>query len=113
MKAQAKIPTLDEVIQYLEQTPEDSWCTDVVRTEVGKNCVYGHLHAFGGNPLCDIFEEAIATTYMLYPVNDGEHPDYKQPTPKQRILAYIRDLKSGKQKTTQVLMKEEFEKYEP
>ena len=27
-------------------------------------------------------------------INNGKHPDYQQPTPKQRVLAALRDLKS-------------------
>jgi len=29
-------------------------------------------------------------------INDGKHPDYQQPTPKQRILAALRDVKEAK-----------------
>lgn len=102
--------SLDEIISYLENTSEESWCTDVVKTKDDKNCLLGHLFDFGGNELCSWFEE-IATTYMFYPVNDGENPNYQQPTPKQRCIAYIKDLKSGKAKTVYQLMDEDYELY--
>jgi hypothetical protein len=96
---------LNDIINYLETTKEDSWCTDVVKTKDGKNCLFGHLFDLGGSELMDWFER-IATTYMLYPVNDGLHPKYQQSTPKERCIAYIKDLQSGKEKTTYQLMEE-------
>jgi hypothetical protein len=98
-----------EIIAYLESTTEESWCMDVCRTTTGKNCLLGHLFDLGGNSLIDFFEELYATTYMFFPVNDGTHPNYKQSTPKQRCIAYIKDLASGKQKTTYQIMEECYE----
>lgn len=97
--------SLDTIIDYLEGTEEQSWCTDVVKTQDGKNCLFGHLFDLGGSELMDWFEN-IATTFMVYPVNDGENEKYQQPTPKQRCIAYLKDLKSGKEKTTYQLMEE-------
>jgi hypothetical protein len=99
--------SLDLILSYLENTTEDSWCTDVVKTKAGKSCLFGHLFDLGGGELWDWFEN-IATTYMIYPVNDGENVNYQQPTPKQRCIAYLKDLQSGKEKTTYQIM-EEFE----
>lgn len=67
--------------------------------------MFGHLFDIGGSKLMDEFEE-IATTYMVYPVNDKLHPEYQQDTPKQRCIAYLKDLSDGKQKTTYDLMEE-------
>ena len=97
---------IDCIINYLELTTEDSWCLDVVKTTDGKNCLFGHLFDFGGSKLMDWFECICATTYMVYPVNDGTHPNYKQPTAKQRCIAYLQDLMNGKEKTTYQLMEE-------
>ena len=106
---------LQELIDFLEESTEESWKTDTVRSKDGKtNCVYGHIYAFGaggydkdgGIPACDFFEEVWATTYMLYPVNDGEDPRYTQSTPKQRVLAYLKDLRDGKEKNTRELWAE-------
>ncbi len=99
--------SLDTIIEYLDKTTEESWCTDVVKTKDGRNCLFGHLFDLGGSDLFNWFEN-IATTYMVYPVNDGEHENYQQPTPKQRCIAYLKDLRIGKEKTTYQLMEECF-----
>lgn len=102
--------SLDVIIPYMENTTEESWCMDVVKTKDGKNCLFGHLYDLGGGELMDWFEN-IATTYMVYPVNDGQNPSYPQPTPKQRCIAYLKDLQSGKAKTTYQLMEEDYERF--
>jgi hypothetical protein len=103
------------------------------------NCVFGHLFQYatdhaattelpagthgrtgrGGKPLhpaevfanavWNVFEERWTTTYMLYRVNDGENPRYDQPTPKQRVIAYLRALAAGEEDTTLVGMQKEYE----
>ena len=98
-------------INYLKSTHEDSWCTDVVRTKEGGNCLFGHLFEYAGNDeegnrLWDFFEAAISTTYMIYPVNDGKNPKYQQPTPKQRCIAYLQAVLDGEEKTTEQLIEE-------
>ena len=98
--------SLKHIINYLEATKKDSWCLDVVKTTDGKNCLFGHLFDFGGAKLMDWFENVFATTYMVYPVNDGTHPNYKQSSPKERCIAYLKDLQSGKEKTTYQIMEE-------
>jgi hypothetical protein len=108
--------SIDSVINHMEGTSEESWCMDVVKTKDGQNCFYGHLFDMGSNQdeandLWNWFEAAYATTYMVFPVNDGQHSQYQQPTPKQRILAYLKDLRDGKQKTTHVLMEESYNEY--
>jgi hypothetical protein len=100
--------SLNVIIDYLEKTSEDSWCTDVVKTKDGKNCLFGHLFDLGGSKLMDWFENT-ANTYMVYPVNDGKHPNYQEPTPKQRCLSYIKNLRNGTEKDVYTLMDEEFE----
>jgi len=102
--------SLDVIITYLESTTEESWCMDVVKTKDGKSCLFGHLFDLGGGELFDWFEN-IANTFMVYPVNDGKNENYQQPTPKQRCVAYLKDLQSGKAKTTYQLVDEEYERY--
>lgn len=114
----ARLETLDQVIAYMESTDEDSWRVDTVRSAEGDtNCFFGHLFNMGendveGSHLWDVFEELWATTYMLYRVNDGEDPCYPQPTPKQRVLAYLHDLQTGKAPTTIKLMEDQMELYD-
>jgi len=97
---------IDELILYLENTKDETWCTDVVKTNDGKSCVMGHVFDFGGNKMWELFEAMIATTFMIYPVNDGEHPNYQQPTAKERCIAYLKAVKEGKEKTSYQLWEE-------
>lgn len=101
-----ELVNINNIIKYMESTSEDSWCLDVVKTRDGKNCFFGHLFDYGGGDnghgswIFEAFEEAFATTYMIYPVNDGTHPGYKQETPKQRVIGYLKNLRDGKEMTT-------------
>lgn len=108
--------TIEAVIEYMEATTEESWCTKVVRTEQGGNCFFGHLFAMGkdqeeSNLLWDWFENCYSTTYMIYPINDGEHSGYQQPTPKQRVIAYLKNLRDKVEKTAYESIEEEMEYY--
>lgn len=96
-----KISQLDQFIQYLQETREDEWAIDVVRTEGGKkNCLFGHLVNWVYGPdyegsvtrAWDCFEEMWSSTFEIYPINDGQDPRYTQPTPKQRCIAFMKDL---------------------
>ena len=130
--------TLDDIIAMVESTDEDAWQVDVVRSGDGnRNCFFGHLHAYGfqraagltvdivpqffrdrapevgaqdyfASQLWDWFECAWASTYAIYPVNDGTNPRYPQSTPKQRVLAYLRALAAGDEMTTMESMDAEF-----
>ena len=110
---------LDNIIKYLEGTKPEDWCLDVVRTkDNAQNCLLGHLHNYGGGDqgkggfICAMFEEFYATTYMFYPVNDGEHSGYPQATAKDRVIAYLTDIKDGKQLSTGQLFEQEAKQYE-
>lgn len=119
-----KISDLQLFVEYLETTNPNEWVCDIVRTKNNtRNCVMGHLvnwvygKDYKGNvlPAWDWFEEMWATTYMIYPVNDGDSPEwmnhkYDQPTPKERVIAYLKNLRDGKEKTTQQLWEEEARK---
>lgn len=98
---------LIKFISYLETTTDDKWTTGVCRsTTKEKNCVMGHLFRMNldddeqGRLWWDWFEGCVATTFMIYPVNDGGDPRYPQTTPKARILAYLNDVLDGKVKTS-------------
>lgn len=92
---------LPSFIQYCNETDESEWQIDTVRN-VGntKNCLFGHLvnwyygKDYDGNvsPIWDMFEEIWSTTFYVYDVNDGKNPKYQQSTPKQRCVAYLKDL---------------------
>lgn len=109
---------LADFITYLEATSPEDWCEDVVRSQDGaQNCALGHVFEWGrargdgsdraGSRAWDWFEGAWSTSYAVYPVNDGENPDYPQATPKERIIAYCRALLDGTELSTMESM--EFE----
>lgn len=110
-------PKLKEVIKYLEDTEPDSWCVKVVRSKDDKtNCLFGHLFAMyednkKANELWDWFEQYVATTYMVYPVNDGENKAYQQETIKARCIAYLTAILEGREKTTAEVMDEDYEEW--
>jgi hypothetical protein len=112
--ADMQLKNLDPVIAYMEETEEDAWRVDTVRSADGAtNCFFGHLFNMGGNDargneLWNGFENAWASTFMLFSINDGTDRRYLQETPKQRVLAYLRDLNSGAAKTTPQLMEEDY-----
>ena len=109
--------SIETIIDYMENTSEESWCEKVVRTTEGGNCFFGHLFSMGkdeaeSNHLWDWFEDAYSTTYMIYPINDGTNSNYQQSTAKHRVLVYLRNLRDGIEKTTYQSMEEEYLLYQ-
>lgn len=113
---------LRDFIPYLEKTAEEDWCTDIVRSKDGKNCLFGHLSNFCGHasnqpvsPDFDWFEMNISTDFVIYAINDaagkGWTTKYQQPTPKQRCIAYMRDLLSGEELTTMPAMEKSMKEH--
>jgi hypothetical protein len=113
--ADTRLENLDAIIAHMEATTEDSWQVDTVRSKDGStNCFFGHLFAMApddehGSELWHGFENLWGSTYVVYPINDGTNPRYPQTTPKQRILAYLRDLRDGKAKTVPQMMEEDYQ----
>ena len=100
----SKVEDLPAFIRYLESTTPEEWQVDTVRNKGNtKNCVMGHLvnYVYGKeftgsiSGAWDYFEEAWSSTYVIYPVNDGEDPNYPQDTAKARVIAYLSDLWLG------------------
>lgn len=92
-----KINSMENTVSYFikkfEAIPEDKWCAGY-DTNSDKRCAYGHC---GGAS-----EEAVGLLRLFrllsinispVGVNDGFVPQYQQPTPKQRILAALGDIK--------------------
>lgn len=88
--------TVDYFIKKFEAIPEYFWQTDEFGVPGGPRCAYGHC---GLSDESDPDEpqppeaaalEKILGVYVAC-INDGQMHDYKQPTPKQRILAALRD----------------------
>ena len=122
------VARLQWLITQLAAIDPARWQTDTVRGRdaAGQetNCFFGHVFNLGGgdtpsrtgrgntgSELWDWFEERWSTTYRIYPVNDGTDPAYPQATPAARILAYLADLRDGKQLSTHESMERDYQFY--
>lgn len=86
----------DYFIAKFEAIPEEQWCTGRLRDNSGRCCASGHCGR--DDPLVPT-EESTALAIVLRRwdvpgINDGDYAQYPQPTPKQRILAALRDIKA-------------------
>lgn len=88
---------VDYFIKKFEAIPEALWCTGFYETD-GRRCATGHCGYLGAEGF--VTEEAKAFWSVIdkldttpSEINDGGHPDYKQLTPKARILAALQDIK--------------------
>lgn len=104
-KSNERVAFLKDFYAYLSRTAEEDWCTGVCRKEGNRqqNCFIGHLANFmevadeeNVSQVIDVFESGILTSYVYYRVNDGEHPGYRQNSPKKRCLQMVLDLISGR-----------------
>ena len=90
-------PTYDKnyFIKKFEAIPEDRWTTDDYMDDAGRCCAFGHCGVRHLKPT-PYSEEADSLASLLQhctaAINDGQDDRYKQPTPKQRILAALRDV---------------------
>lgn len=97
--------TVDYFIRFYTRIPNKRWTIGVFSNFVqikGKwikqCCALGHLHAPGESltisertsTFCQLLADQGHDIVM---VNDGSDPKYQQPTPKQRILAALQDIK--------------------
>lgn len=122
---------VDYFIKKFERIHEHRWCTEKFRLWSGKRCGVGHCLSdeaveklnSGYRVLQDderksgMFAEAFALANLFQPtgtnkvlavyrVNNGNDPRYQQPTPKQRILAALRDIKAKQEPVKEVPVKE-------
>lgn len=91
---------VDDFLAKFEAIPEEKWCCLTHRNVDGRMDALGLCgfrdHGYRtpeGVSLIHLFDRHGLTVYS---VNDGRNPDFHQPTPKQRILAALRDIKAGK-----------------
>lgn len=115
---------ITELIKYLQQTRDNEWCINIVRSsDCKKNCIFGHIFNFGryvnpdldsdsaGSKMWDWFENHVGTTYYVYSINDGQNKNYPQSTPKERCINYLYNILLKVEKTTHKSMSYEFLKY--
>jgi hypothetical protein len=88
--------TRDYFIAKFEAIDEGQWCEDGFE-ENGKCCAMGHC-GWRDSSKAPVYHDGsegyalIGLMHRVSCINDGLHAGYQQPTPKQRILAALRDL---------------------
>lgn len=100
----------DYFINKFEPIPESKWCIYAMINDKGQKCARGHCNAgirmdikiypsIEDNALCELFEKL---GHQVWDVNNGYHGPYQQLTPKQRILAALRDIKALDEKNNPI-----------
>jgi hypothetical protein len=98
MNATATEYTVDYFIAKFKAIPEEKWCVEAYKDDSGRCCALGHCMAEDTPEVEASFESIYGLFTRIFAgpttVNDGRDPRYPQPTPKQRILAALRDIKA-------------------
>jgi hypothetical protein len=86
---------VDYFIAKFEAIPEDEWCVGHFISMDGTKCALGHCgdEGTGDSPEANALGCLFPYLGDVININDGRHSDYPQPTPKQRILAALNDIK--------------------
>ena len=109
--------TADKLIRFFSVIPEEGWCRgSFLDVETGQSCAMGwFIRGYFGqyNPIKWVAGQLAAhnvigawshkVIHRLGPgyyqdiasVNDGHSRYYRQPTPKQRVLAFLEDAKEA------------------
>lgn len=107
--------TFEEARDFYSPIPEGRWCTDYFNNDKGQNCAIGLIRPdlnheemrafladnnganwrgmnkiFGSTEICVGHYKLLSSKLAV--VNNGLDHKYQQPTPKQRVLAFIDDL---------------------
>lgn len=95
----SELRTAEDFKRFFEGIPDEKWCTQVYIDDNGRCCAMGHLgpNTLRAQVVRDLFENILVTNAAT--VNDGDHPDFQQPTPKQRILAALDEIIAKEKKT--------------
>lgn len=84
-------------IAKFEAIPENHWCVGNTENMDGQRCAIGHCVQNDGETLDEEEAEALKVLFVtsgsIADINDNKNSTYKQPTPKQRVLAALRDIK--------------------
>lgn len=82
-------------IKKFEAIPEEKWTTGAFEDECGCKCALGHCgYTESGLESQEGIELTRLLKHRAAAINDGGQPKYDQPTPKQRILAALNDVKN-------------------
>ncbi len=85
-------------IDKYEAIPEENWCESKMYIPgTHKKCALGHTgHSDNGSKYVTLTDEGaqlLKIARSVSRINDVKGYGYDQDTPKQRVLAYLRDLK--------------------
>jgi len=85
------LTTAEHFWAFFSAIPEEKWCKGDYQIGI-QYCALGHLGERHCTPTalpCSRLERILDVSAA--DINDGRHPGYQQPTPKQRILAALAD----------------------
>lgn len=90
--------TVKHFINKFEAIPEDKWNMYDYYDPTDKSirCALGHCGQYSDNFRTVYTDESIALKKLLpniIDINEGDVENFQQPTPKQRILAALNDIK--------------------
>ncbi len=110
--------TVDYFITKFTNTRDDKWVINTLHNSNQKSCANGWCGVSVKEDTFYVTDESIALAHLLKPlatgkvkdnsndysniaagINNGDHPKYQQPHPKQRILAALHDIKRLQQPT--------------
>lgn len=107
--------TVQFFIDKFEAIPENKWnVNSYINIEGDKMCAYGHCGVRGMDESFRNYPEARALAAIginhfgydkFVDINDGGSSGYDQPTPKQRILAALYDIRKSQQPTYEDITK--------
>ena len=90
----------DYFINKFNNIPDELWTTRSFRKPGGRCCAYGHCGATGRVDAIETQElvslRELGQGAWLSMANDGDLPEYNQTTPRERVVAYLIDLKQQK-----------------
>lgn len=98
---------LDRVESVVRETSRDAWWEGpTFRSPCGtKHCVLSHVADRLGMDVMEEFESVWSTSYVIGgKVNDRPSDLYPQDHPKDRVLAFLANLRSGVELDTQTSM---------
>jgi len=101
IKTIEQINSLDELIQYYESTPQERWCMHSFTGFNGDDITYCALGWLGfteplliNNEIFTKLHERFSQKFLTQ-ANDGNIYFGRGKNPKDRVLAYLEDLKLG------------------
>ena len=106
---------LDTVIALIDATDRDAWWEGPTFRSLcqTKHCVLSHVAEQLGMAAMDRFQNEWSTSYVIgAQINDKPSEQYPQAHPKDRVAAYLQNLRNGTEKDVQVSTYETFMHHE-